>query len=57
VRFWGWEENEREQKKDFEELSERARKGLPLWGETTQPEWVQRAAAKNSTWSQLKFRE
>ncbi|KAF5315998.1 hypothetical protein D9619_006338 [Psilocybe cf. subviscida] len=55
LRFWGWKENEREQKMDFEELSQRAREGKPLYGESDQPEWVQHAASTNSQWSQLKF--
>lgn len=55
ARFWGWRENEREVKKDFEELSQRAREGKPLYGTSHQPEWVQQAAAANSTFSQLKF--
>ncbi|KAF8587852.1 hypothetical protein K439DRAFT_1630307 [Ramaria rubella] len=54
-RFWGWTENEREQALDFAELSERARQGKPLYGESDQPEWVKTAAANNSTFSQLKF--
>ncbi|KAA1468833.1 hypothetical protein DENSPDRAFT_772002 [Dentipellis sp. KUC8613] len=55
VRFWGWSENKREEEKDFKELSERARLGLPLYGESDQPEWVQAAAYRNSAFSQLKF--
>ncbi|KAJ3508969.1 hypothetical protein NMY22_g16447 [Coprinellus aureogranulatus] len=55
ARFWGWRENEREVKRDFEELSQRAREGKPLYGTSHQPEWVQQAAAANSTFSQLKF--
>ncbi|KAF7289519.1 hypothetical protein HMN09_01346100 [Mycena chlorophos] len=52
-RFWGWTENEREVKRDYEELSERARQGLPLWGESSQPEWVQAVAHRNSQYSAL----
>ena len=55
ARFWGWRENEREVKRDLEELSQRAREGKPLYGTSNQPEWVQHAAASNSTFSQLKF--
>ncbi|KAH7929083.1 NUXM, NADH-ubiquinone oxidoreductase subunit [Leucogyrophana mollusca] len=54
-RFWGWRENKREEDMDFAELSQRAREGKPLYGESTQPEWVQSAAYTNSAWSQLKF--
>lgn len=57
VRFWGWSENEREQKMDREEMAERARQGLPLYGSSTEPEWVQAAAYRNSAFSQLKFSE
>jgi hypothetical protein len=55
ARFWGWSENEREFKRDLQELSQRAREGKPLYGTSNQPEWVQQAAAANSTFSQLKF--
>jgi hypothetical protein len=55
VRFWGWDENEREQRKDHDELSARARAGIPLYGQSEQPEWVQAAAYRNSAFSQLKF--
>ncbi|KAF8817486.1 hypothetical protein BYT27DRAFT_7074883 [Phlegmacium glaucopus] len=55
LRFWGWTENKREEVKDLEELSQRAREGKALYGESPQPEWVQAAAARNSQWSQLKF--
>lgn len=54
-RFWGWTENQREQEMDMKELSERARKGLPIYGESGEPEWVQGAAYRNSAFSQLKF--
>jgi len=54
-RFWGWRENEREAAMDLVELRARAQKGLPLYGESSQPEWVQQAAHSNSAWSQLKF--
>ncbi|KAF5336025.1 hypothetical protein D9611_006367 [Ephemerocybe angulata] len=55
VRFWGWAENDREVERDFKELSQRAKEGKPLYGTSNQPEWVQQAAAANSTFSQLKF--
>lgn len=55
VRFWGWSENSREQDLDMKELSERARKGLPIYGHSDEPEWVQGAAYRNSAFSQLKF--
>ncbi|KAF7317898.1 hypothetical protein MKEN_00877700 [Mycena kentingensis (nom. inval.)] len=54
-RFWGWEENEREYNRDLVELTQRAKEGKPLYGESSQPEWVKAAAHRNSQWSQLKF--
>ncbi|KAF8347733.1 NADH-ubiquinone oxidoreductase complex I, 21 kDa subunit-domain-containing protein [Amanita rubescens] len=57
VRFWGWSENKREELMDLEELSQRAKEGKPLYGESFQPQWVQGAAFRNSAYSQLKFCE
>ena len=57
VRFWGWTENERESAMDLTELRARAQQGLPLYGQSDQPEWVQQAAHSNSAFSQLKFCE
>lgn len=57
VRFWGWSENKHEEEKDFAELSQLAREGKPLYGESHQPLWVQNAAFSNSAFSQLKFSE
>lgn len=57
VRFWGWSENKREEALDREELTMRAQQGLPLYGESAQPEWIQGAAYRNSVFSQLKFGE
>ncbi|KAJ7576934.1 NADH-ubiquinone oxidoreductase complex I, 21 kDa subunit-domain-containing protein [Mycena floridula] len=55
LRFMGWSENAREYQKDLEELSQRAREGKTLYGESVQPEWIQGAAYRNSVFSQLKF--
>jgi hypothetical protein len=55
VRFWGWSENKHEEERDFAELSQLAREGKPLYGESPQPQWVQNAAYSNSAFSQLKF--
>ena len=55
VRFWGWSENKREEERDFAELSQLAREGKPIYGESHQPQWVQNAAYSNSAFSQLKF--
>lgn len=57
VRFWGWSENKREEDLDLAELSQRAAEGKPLYGTSSQPEWVQGTAYRNSAWSQLKFSE
>lgn len=57
VRFWGWTENSREYEKDFKELSQRTKEGKSLYGESSDPEFVQVAAHRNSQWSQLKFCE
>lgn len=55
VRFWGWRENKREEDLDLEELTARAQAGLPLYGESRLPPWIQLAAHRNSHYSQLKF--
>ncbi|CAD6565641.1 MAG: hypothetical protein CYPHOPRED_005889 [Cyphobasidiales sp. Tagirdzhanova-0007] len=55
LRFWGWIENDREQKKDMEELSAIAKQGKPVYGSSDLPEFVQGTASRNSVWSQLKF--
>ena len=55
-RFWGWSENKREEERDFEELSQRAREGKPLYGESDQPADIQGVAHRNSAWAALKFR-
>lgn len=55
VRFLGLIENGREYQKDLEELTKRAQEGKPLYGESSQPEWIQGAAHRNSAFSQFKF--
>lgn len=55
VRFWGWTENAREYQKDLEELTQRAKEGKPLYGESPQAPWVQGNAYRNSVFSQLKL--
>ncbi|KAH7890696.1 NADH-ubiquinone oxidoreductase complex I, 21 kDa subunit-domain-containing protein [Phlebopus sp. FC_14] len=54
-RFWGWTENKREEDMDLAELRQRVAEGKPLYPESTQAEWIQEAAYRNSAWSQLKF--
>ncbi len=55
VRFWGWRENKREEEMDLKELTQRAKEGKPLYGESSHQPWVQNAAHQNSVFSQLKF--
>ncbi|KAJ6561243.1 NADH-ubiquinone oxidoreductase complex I, 21 kDa subunit-domain-containing protein [Mycena vulgaris] len=55
MRFWGWTENAAEEARDLAELTQLAREGKPLYGESAQPLWVQAAAHRNSQYSQLKF--
>ena len=47
---------QREQDMDRAEMGDRIRQGLPLYGTSDQPEWVQGVAYRNSAFSQLKFR-
>ncbi|PSR76143.1 hypothetical protein PHLCEN_2v8641 [Hermanssonia centrifuga] len=54
-RFWGWTENKREEEMDRQEMSERVAQGLPVYGDSDQPEWVRGTAYRNSAFSQLKF--
>ncbi|OWZ77239.1 hypothetical protein C365_04498 [Cryptococcus neoformans Bt85] len=54
-RFWGWRENAAEVQKDQAELSQRAKEGKPLYGESQLDPYLQGVAARNSTWSQLKL--
>lgn len=42
---------------DRVEMTERARQGLPIYGHSDEPVWVQGAAYRNSAFSQLKFSE
>jgi hypothetical protein len=39
----------------MKEMTERARRGLPLYGLSRDSPWVQHAAFRNSRWSQLMF--
>ncbi|KAH8093782.1 NADH-ubiquinone oxidoreductase complex I, 21 kDa subunit-domain-containing protein [Cristinia sonorae] len=55
LRLWGWSENQREQALDKAEMSDRIRQGLPIYGHSDQPEWVQGVAYRNSAFSQLKL--
>ncbi|KAF9085392.1 hypothetical protein BGX29_007412 [Mortierella sp. GBA35] len=55
LRFWGWEENAREQVMNKKEMDVRAAAGLPAYGEPTMDEAAQAAAARNSKYAALKF--
>ncbi|KZS94607.1 hypothetical protein SISNIDRAFT_453554 [Sistotremastrum niveocremeum HHB9708] len=55
LRFWGWTENKREYDRDLAELTQRAKEGKPLYGESNDPAFVQAAAHRNSLFSQIKF--
>ncbi|KAF8141688.1 NADH-ubiquinone oxidoreductase complex I, 21 kDa subunit-domain-containing protein [Boletus reticuloceps] len=55
VRFWGWTENKREEELDLAELRQRVAEGKPMYPESSQPQWIQGVAYRNSVWSQLKF--
>ena len=55
LRFWGWSENKREEDMDVQELTQRAKDGKSLYGDSHQPGWIQEMAARNSTFSQLKL--
>ncbi|KAG0749545.1 hypothetical protein G6F57_002075 [Rhizopus arrhizus] len=55
MRFWGWTENEVEVAKDKAELSQLAKEGKPLYGESYMPEHIQDNSARVSRFSQLKF--
>jgi hypothetical protein len=53
VRFYGAQENSREVEMDMREMVNKAKKGLPLYGESTMSEYMQGVAARNSRYSGL----
>ncbi|KAF9276291.1 hypothetical protein BGZ68_010128 [Mortierella alpina] len=55
LRFWGWEENAREQALNRTEMEARAAAGLPAYGEPTMDEAAQAASARNSKYAATKF--
>ncbi|KAF9570556.1 hypothetical protein EC968_001675 [Mortierella alpina] len=55
LRFWGWEENAREQALNRTEMDARAAAGLPAYGEPTMDEANQAASARNSKYAATKF--
>ncbi|KAI8047209.1 NADH-ubiquinone oxidoreductase complex I, 21 kDa subunit-domain-containing protein [Gilbertella persicaria] len=55
LRFWGWSENAAEVTKDQAEMSQLAKEGKALYGESYMPEYVQDASSRNSRFAQLKF--
>lgn len=50
-RFYGARENAREVEMDMREMTDRAKKGLPLYGESRLSEYMQGMAARNSRYS------
>ncbi|KZT59874.1 hypothetical protein CALCODRAFT_481175 [Calocera cornea HHB12733] len=54
-RFWGWQENLREVKKDYSEMTKRVAEGKPLYGTTDLTDYMQGVAMRNSHYAQLKL--
>ncbi|EIM23598.1 hypothetical protein E3Q22_00972 [Wallemia mellicola] len=54
-RFFGWTENQEEQEKDMLELSQRAKDGKAIYGDTQLTPYLQGVAHRNSAFSQLKL--
>lgn len=50
-RFYGFSENRREVEMDMREMTDRAKAGLPLYGESTMTDYLQGAAARQSRYS------
>ncbi|KAL1935975.1 hypothetical protein VTP01DRAFT_109 [Rhizomucor pusillus] len=55
LRFMGWKENAAEVEKDFKELSQRAKEGKPLYGESMLPQYIQDSLARYSKNAALVF--
>jgi hypothetical protein len=55
VRFWGWSENDAELARSKKEDAAMVAAGMPVHGDTDLSDYQQGVAARNSTWSQLKF--
>ncbi|KAF8934247.1 NADH-ubiquinone oxidoreductase complex I, 21 kDa subunit-domain-containing protein [Dissophora ornata] len=55
LRFWGWDENSREQAMNKTEMEKRAAAGLPAYGVPTMDEAAQASAARNSKYAAVKF--
>lgn len=53
----GWKENAAEVEKDFKELSQRAKEGKPLYGESMLPQYIQDSLARYSKNAALVFGE
>lgn len=51
LRFYGFSENRREVEMDMREMTDRVKKGLPLYGESTLTEYMQGAASRQSRYS------
>ncbi|KAI1945714.1 hypothetical protein LOZ12_006298 [Ophidiomyces ophidiicola] len=52
-RFYGFTENKREEEMDMREMVDKAKKGEPLYGESTLSPYMQGVAARNSRYSGL----
>jgi hypothetical protein len=52
-RFYGMTENDREAKMDMREMVDKAKRGEPLYGESTMSEHLQGVAARNSRYSSM----
>jgi hypothetical protein len=51
ARFYGFTENRREIEMDMREMTDRVKKGLPIYGESTLTEYMQGAASRQSRYS------
>jgi C-terminal of NADH-ubiquinone oxidoreductase 21 kDa subunit len=52
-RFYGFTENAREVEKDMRELTDKVKKGEPLYGKSQLSEYMQGVAARNSRYTGL----
>jgi hypothetical protein len=50
-RFYGWTENRREIEMDMREMTDRVKKGVPLYGKSTLTEYMQGIASRQSRYS------
>lgn len=50
-RFYGWTENRRELEMDMREMTDRVKRGEPLYGKSTMTEYMQGVASRQSRYS------